>query len=117
MKLRSKFLRLSEAAVAFAGHRLVLAGVFAAVVFWCGLGASLSFPREWLLLSNMFGTMSVLFILLGMQHSQTRDMHALQVKADELIRVSDGARNDLIAVERREAHELEAMIQDRREEA
>jgi hypothetical protein len=28
----------------------------------------LRFPREWLLLSNMLGTMSVLFILLLMQH-------------------------------------------------
>ena len=36
-----------------------------------------------------------------MQHSQNRDMHALQVKVDELIRSSEGARNDLIAVERR----------------
>ncbi len=65
----------------------------------------------------MLGTMSVLFILLLMQHSQNRDMNALQVKVDELIRSTDGASNDLIAVERRESDELEAMIQDRREDA
>jgi low affinity Fe/Cu permease len=114
MNARSRFLRLSETAVAFAGHRLVLAGVFIAVVSWCGLGAMLRFPREWLLLTNMLGTMSALFILLLMQHSQNRDMSALQVKVDELIRSNDDARNDLIAVERREAHELDAMIQNRR---
>jgi low affinity Fe/Cu permease len=101
MKWRSKFPRLSEAAVAVAGNRLVLPGVFAAVASWCGLGMLLRFPREWLLLSNMIGTVSALCILLLMQHSQNRDMHALQVKVDELIRTSDGARNDLIAVERR----------------
>jgi low affinity Fe/Cu permease len=117
MKTRSRFLRLSETAVEFAGHRLVLAGVFVAVLLWCGLGASFHFPREWLLLSNMLGTMSALFILLLMQHSQNRDMTALQVKVDELIRSSGDASNDLIAVEQREAHELEALIQDRRADA
>jgi low affinity Fe/Cu permease len=65
----------------------------------------------------MLGAMSVLFILLLMQHSQNRDMNALQVKVDELIRSTDGASNDLIAVERRRSDELEAMIQDRREDA
>jgi low affinity Fe/Cu permease len=50
-----------------------------------------------------------------MQHSQNRDMTALQVKVDELIR-SNGASNDLIAVERG-GHELEAMVQDRRADA
>nr|WP_244481559.1 low affinity iron permease family protein [Rhizobium sp. Root1203] len=44
-------------------------------------------------------------------------MNALQVKVDELIRSTDGASNDLIAVERRESDELEAMTQDRREDA
>jgi low affinity Fe/Cu permease len=65
----------------------------------------------------MLGAMSVLFILLLMQHSQNRAMNALQVKVDELIRSTDGASNDLIAVERRRSDELEAMIQDRREDA
>ncbi|MDM9644806.1 low affinity iron permease family protein [Rhizobium sp. S163] len=113
MKWRSHFLRLSEAVVAFAGHRCVLAGVFAAIAFWCLFGAVLRFPHEWLLLSNMIGTGSALFVLLLMQHSQNRDSSALQVKVDELIRSSDAARNDLIAVERREVHELEALIHDR----
>jgi low affinity Fe/Cu permease len=117
MKTRSRFLRLSETAVTLAGHRFVLAGVFIAIALWCTLGATLRFPREWLLLSNMLGTMSALFILLLMQHSQNRDSNALQVKVDELIRANDDARNDLIAVERREAHELEAMIRDRRTDA
>jgi low affinity Fe/Cu permease len=40
---------------------------------------------------------------------------APQVKVDELIRSSAAARNDLISVQRREAQELEAMIQDRKE--
>ncbi|HEY0122203.1 MAG TPA: low affinity iron permease family protein [Rhizobium sp.] len=117
MKTRSRLLRLSETAVEFAGHRLVLASVSAAVVFWGGAGAFFHFPREWLLLSNMLGTMSTLFILLLMQHSQNRDMTALQVKVDELIRSNGDASNDLIAVERREAHELEPMIQDRKADA
>jgi low affinity Fe/Cu permease len=64
---------------AFAGHRFVLAGVFIAVALWCFIGAVLRFPREWFLLSNILGTPLALLILLLMQHSQNRDMTALQV--------------------------------------
>jgi low affinity Fe/Cu permease len=53
----------------------------------------------------MVGTLVTLFLLLIMQHSQNRDMAALQVKVDELIRSSE-AGNHMIGVERLEAEEL-----------
>ncbi|GAA3065553.1 hypothetical protein GCM10010520_11720 [Rhizobium viscosum] len=51
-----------------------------------------------------------------MQHSQNRDMHALQVKADELIRSNESAANRLIGAEKRESHEIEEMVRDRQED-
>jgi low affinity Fe/Cu permease len=53
----------------------------------------------------MVGTLVTLFLLLIMQLSQNRDMAALQVKVDELIRSSE-AGNHMIGVERLEAEEL-----------
>ena len=60
----------------------------------------------------MFGTLVSLFLLLIMQHSQNRDMAALQVKVDELIRSSE-AGNHMIGIERLEAEELERLAENR----
>jgi len=112
MKTGATFLGLSETVVWLAGHRLVLGGATALAVLWCGVGLALGLPKEWHLLSAMFGTLVTLFLLLIMQHSQNRDMAALQVKVDELIRSSD-AGNHMIGVERLEAEELERLANSR----
>ncbi len=112
MKVGAAFLRLSETAVWLAGHRLVLAGAAALVTVWCAVGTALGLPREWHLISSMTGTLVTLFLLLIMQHSQNRDMAALQVKVDELIR-SSPARNHMIGVERLEAEELARLADNR----
>lgn len=94
----------------------MLASVFCAAIVWCAAGAWLSFPTKWLLLSNTLLTIAVLLILFLMQHSQNRDMLALQVKADELIRANENAANLLIGAEKRESHEIEEMARDRQED-
>jgi len=81
------------------------------VIVWCGIGWTVGLPKQWYLISNMFGTLAVLFVLLVIQHSQNRDMHALQVKMDELIR-SSNAGNHMIGAERLEAEELAKLADD-----
>lgn len=110
--MRPLFLALSEAVVRVAGHRFTVAGAFALVTLWCAAGAIFGLPTEWFLLSNMIGTSAALFVLLIMQHSQNRDMAALQVKVDELIRSSE-AGNHMIGIERLEAEELSRLARER----
>ena len=112
METRNLFLIISEAVAWLTGHRLVLAGAFGAVMVWSVGGWISGLPKEWFLLSNMIGTLVTLFILLIMQHSQNRDMAALQVKMDELIRSSD-AGNQMIGIERLEADELSRLASAR----
>lgn len=100
----------SASAVWFAGHNN--ASVITAILLTWGLGAAVRFPTERFLLSNMIGTMTALFVLLLMQHSQNRDMHALQAKVDELIRAGD-AGNHMVGIERVEAADLQSLIADR----
>jgi low affinity Fe/Cu permease len=107
--LQFTFPKLSDAAVSVAGHRFTLAAVMFVTVIWAILGTILGFPTQWFLLSNTIGTMVSLLILLLMQHSQNRDMRALQVKMDELIRSSATARNHLIGIEQREANDIEKL--------
>ncbi|WP_132960437.1 low affinity iron permease family protein [Rhizobium sp. BK251] len=104
---RSRFLRISERAVALAGHRHDVAAAVLVAACWCAVGVGLDFPEEWFLLTNLLCTLVVLLLLLLMQHFQNRDMRALRAKADELIRSTDGQRNRMIGAEQREAHEID----------
>ena len=110
--MRPLFLALSEAIVRVAGHRFTVVGAFGLVTLWFAAGAMFGLPTEWFLLSNMTGTSAALFVLLIMQHSQNRDMAALQVKVDELIRSSE-AGNHMIGIERLEAEELSRLARER----
>lgn len=112
MKTGKSFLSLSESVVWFAGHRNGLAAVVAIAAVWSLAGLARGLPTEWFLITDIIGTTTALFILLVMQHSQNRDMHALQVKVDELIRASD-AGNHMIGVERLEAEDLTKLMRDR----
>jgi low affinity Fe/Cu permease len=87
------FAKLSDAAVAVAGHRFAVAAAITLIVGWTGIGIILSFPGQWYLVTDMLGTLTTVIVLLVIQHSQNRDMHALQVKVDELNRSSDAGNH------------------------
>ena len=114
--LREHFPRLSETVVAVGGHRVTLAAAIAIVAGWAAVGASMGFPAWWLLGANMFGTLTIVLILLLVQHSKDRNMRAVQVKVDELIRSSE-AGNHLIGLEQRADDEAAALIDQGRVQA
>ena len=102
--LDEHFPRLSDAAVAIAGHGAAITVVATIAAVGLPLGLRPDF-RPWFLYTNMVGTLVTVLILLLMQHSQNRDTQALQIKVDELIRSSD-AGNHLIGL--RELEEEDA---------
>ena len=108
--MRRRFRQISDLAVLWAGHRAVPVTLIAFVALWTAVGLSLSFPRQWFLLTNMLGTLIIFFILLLLQHSQNRDTMALHAKLDELIR-SSKAGNHWIAAEKKDADAIEGMRQ------
>jgi low affinity Fe/Cu permease len=110
--LHKHYPRLSDAAVALAGHRLAVVLVTVLALGWTAIGIATAFPRWWFVQANMAGTLGAVLILLLVQHSQNRDMQALQVKVDELIRAS-GAGTHLIGLERREQQEAVALVKRR----
>src|SRR3954454_10469340 len=107
-RMRWCFRQISDLAVLWAGHRVAVGTLVAFVTIWTAVGLSFSFPRQWLLLTNMVGTLIIFFILLLVQHPQNRDMMALHAKLDELIR-SSKAGNHWIAAEKKEAEAIEEM--------
>ncbi|EJC72907.1 low affinity iron permease family protein [Rhizobium hidalgonense] len=113
--MRWRFRQISDLAVLWAGHRAVPITLIIVAVLWAAVGLHLSYPRQWFLLTNMVGTLIVFFILLLVQHSQNRDMMALQTKLDELIR-SSKAGNHWIAAEKKEAEAIEEMRQQHQDQ-
>ncbi|MBB4226426.1 low affinity Fe/Cu permease [Rhizobium mongolense] len=78
--------------------------VAAVIAVWVIFGLATGPAKEWLMATTMLATLATCLILVLLQHSQNRDMRALQAKLDGPIR-SSGARNLMIGVERLERDE------------
>jgi low affinity Fe/Cu permease len=106
--IEQEFPGWSSSAVRFIGHHHVVAMAFAAMLVWLVFGVVYDFPAEWLLLTNLVCTMVILLMLLLVQHSQNRDMRAMQIKLDALITSSE-AGNHWIAAEQLDAETIDNM--------
>jgi low affinity Fe/Cu permease len=77
------------------------------VVVWGVSGPIFAWSDTWQLVINTGTTIVTFLMVFVIQHTQTRDTQALQLKLDELIRVSETARNSLISLEERPDSEVD----------
>jgi low affinity Fe/Cu permease len=82
------------------------------VVVWSATGPLFHFSDTWQLVINTGTTIVTFLMVFLIQNSQNRDSAAIQVKLDELIRVSR-ARNAFIGIE----HLIEAEIEELRKKS
>jgi low affinity Fe/Cu permease len=105
----------SEAAAFVAkatGEPAAFAIAAAIVVLWSATGPLFHFSDTWQLVINTGTTIVTFLMVFLIQNSQNRDSAAIQVKLDELIRVSR-ARNTFIGIE----HLTEAEIEELRKKS
>jgi low affinity Fe/Cu permease len=76
------------------------------VIVWGISGPIFKFSDTWQLVINTGTTIVTFLMVFLIQNSQNRDSAAIQVKLDELIRVS-AARNSLVGIEHLSDEELE----------
>ena len=76
------------------------------VVLWAVSGPLFNFSDTWQLVINTGTTIVTFLMVFLIQNSQNRDSAAIQVKLDELIRVS-AAHNSLVGIEHLTDDELE----------
>jgi low affinity Fe/Cu permease len=77
------------------------------IVVWAVTGPAFRFSDTWQLVINTGTTIVTFLMVFLIQNTQNRDSAALHLKLDELIRVSESARNKLLDLEDLTEAELE----------
>ncbi len=109
MKKKSIFVTFAERTAAWAGsaHAFLLAA--AVIVIWGVSGPMFGFSDTWQLVINTGTTIVTFLMVFLIQNTQNRDIKAVHLKLDELIRATEGAHVVLLNMEELEEHELEAI--------
>jgi low affinity Fe/Cu permease len=98
--------------VAGAGSAAVATIALVLVALWTVVGIVAGFNQHWLdLLYAVTGGVTFIMVFL-IQHTTGVQTRAVLLKLDELIRATDGARDDVIAAEHRPLHE-QARLEER----
>ncbi|MGZ9097958.1 MAG: low affinity iron permease family protein [Micavibrio sp.] len=111
---RGFFVGFAQGAAKWMGRPVVFLLALGVVVVWAISGPFFGFSETWQLVINTGTTIITFLMVFLIQNTQNRDTKALQVKLDELIRVTDKATNVLLDLEELGDDDLQK-IQDKYE--
>jgi len=106
-KSKSWFTRFAKGIARATGQPVTFTLAVLVVLAWAISGPLFHFSDTWQLVINTGTTIVTFLMVFLIQSTQNRDSEAVQVKLDELLRVSPGAHNVLMNLEELEEHELE----------